>query len=681
MAASSLLAVSMAPVQADTGAPPTVTVGADQVVARTDNAFLPGAVSDDGLPAPSAVTAHWTKVSGPGAVHFSRADEALTTVSFDTTGDYKLRLTASDGGGQGSAELTVSVVSAPSTTIRVPADYPTIQAALDAAPVHALVLVSPGTYSETITIRRSLTLASTYYTAGDPARIDQTVIQGIDASLENVAIASGAGADTRFVGFTVTGGKDGVKVRGSGVVEHNRLVGLGTDATEIVNGGAGLIQHNVMQHNGDDGVDLGSCSALVTDNLVQSNNGDGVETRTRNTTTPIYQIIVRGNRFLGNDDNGLQVIDDDTLAGSPTQSATVFTIDHNVIANNIQAGLGLMDNSETTEDYRGASLVERITVTNNTFDGNAYGITGGDNLVAVNNIFARQPNIALKNVDGASRTAFNLFYANGSRETSSNIDAATAISGDPMLDGSFTPQAGSPAIDAGTARYSLPNGEQAVPPTAYQGIAPDLGAIETDGGSTPVDPAVDPHAVVTLTAGRSRSTAGSPVRLAGRVTSNGAAVAHERVTVRVSRAPANHTVTLATTSTDADGRFSLADKPRVNTRYTAATARGRSATVTVRVRPRLTGQLTRTVVHRGTGTTLQGIVAPADRGQLLRLQRRSGGRWVTMQSSRMPGGGKLGYRFTIRPKASGRLDMRVLAAAHNGRDAAVTRDLVLRVRR
>lgn len=681
LAASSLLAVTMAPVQADTGAPPTVTVGADQVVVRTDTAFLPGVVSDDGLPAPSAVTAHWTKVSGPGAVHFSRADEALTTASFDATGDYVLRLTASDGGGQGSAELTVSVVSAPSTTIRVPADYPTIQAALDAAPVHALVLVSPGTYSETITIRRSLTLASTYYTTGDPARIDQTVIQGIDASLEIVAIASGAGADTRFVGFTVTGGKDGVKVRGSGVVEHNRLVGLGTDATEIVSGGAGLIQHNVMQQNGDDGVDLGSSSALVTDNLVQSNNGDGVETRTRNTTTPIYQIIVRGNRFLGNDDNGLQVIDDDTIAGSPTQSATVFTIDHNVIANNTQAGLGLMDNSETTEDYRGASLVERITVTNNTFDGNAYGITGGDNLVAVNNIFARQPNIALKNVDGASRTAFNLFYANGSLETSSNIDAATAISGDPMLDSSFTPQAGSPAIDAGTARYSLPNGEQVVPPTAYQGIAPDLGAIETDGSSTPGDPAVDPHEVVTLTAGGSSSTAGSPVRLAGLVTSNGAAVAHERVTVRVSRAPANHTVTLATTSTGADGRFSLADKPRVTTRYTATTVRGRSATVTVRVRPRLTGQLIRTVVHRGTRTTLQGIVAPADRGQVLRLQRRSGDRWVTMQSSRMPGGGKLGYRFTIRPKVSGRLHMRVLAAAHNGRDAAVTRDLVLRVRR
>jgi hypothetical protein len=339
-----------------------------------------------------------------------------------------------------------------------------------------------------------------------------------------------------------------------------------------------------------------------------------------------------------------------------------------------------MDNSETTEDYRGASLVERITVTNNTFDGNAYGITGGDNLVAVNNIFARHPNIALKNVDGASRTAFNLFHANGSRDTSSNIDAATAISGDPMLDSSFTPQAGSPAIDAGTAGYSLPDGEQAVHLSTYQGSAPDLGAIETDGSSAPGDPSANPHQVV-LTAGSSRSTAGSPVRLAGLVTSNGAAVARERVTVRVSRAPANHTVVLGTTSTGADGRFSMTVKPRVTTRYTAATARGRSATVTVRVRPRLTGHLTRTAVQRGTRTTLQGVVAPADRGQLLRLQRRSGGRWVTMHSSRMPGGGKLGYRFTIRPKVPGLLHLRVLAAAQNGRDAAVTRDLVLRVRR
>ena len=42
VAGSSLLVVTVAPVAADTGAPPTVTVGADQVVVRTDTAFLPG---------------------------------------------------------------------------------------------------------------------------------------------------------------------------------------------------------------------------------------------------------------------------------------------------------------------------------------------------------------------------------------------------------------------------------------------------------------------------------------------------------------------------------------------------------------------------------------------------------------------------------------------------------------
>ena len=39
---------------------------------------------------------------------------------------------------------------------------------------------------------------------------------------------------------------------------------------------------------------------------------------------------------------------------------------------------------------------------NNTFDGNEYAITGGDNLIALNNIFFNSSVLALKNVDGNS---------------------------------------------------------------------------------------------------------------------------------------------------------------------------------------------------------------------------------------------------------------------------------------
>jgi hypothetical protein len=492
---------------AATGTAPTVAAGPDQTVTLADTAFLPGRVSDDGLPEASLLQNTWTKVSGPGEVRFGRSDEAHTSAEFSAAGTYVLRLTSADGGGSGSDDVTVTVRTGFSTTLRVPADYPTIQAALDAAPTRALVLVSPGTYRETLYVPRTLTLASTFYTTGDRSLIDRTVISGASADLETAVIGSSAGPDTRVTGFTVRDGKDGIKVRGAAVVEDNILTALGTDAVDFPRDTTGLVQNNVMFANGDDGVDVNESSPVIVDNVMRNNTGDGVETRVTNGTAPVDEVVIRGNRILNNHQDGLQIIDDDAITTNASGSATLFTIDRNVIAGNTQAGLGLMDGGTTSEDYRAASLMERITVTNNTFDGNNHGITGGNNLVAVNNIFMRHQNIALKNVDGASRVAYNHFYGNGTNSTGSNVDPGTTYVGDPKLDADHAPLPGSPVIDAGTATYLMPTGEEAVSVHGYAGAAPDLGAIESPdvGGNRP--PVVDAGAdqAITLPAAASLS--------------------------------------------------------------------------------------------------------------------------------------------------------------------------------
>lgn len=503
-----VLGVMAQEVAAATGTPPTVTVGTDQTLNLGDTAFLRGRVSDDGLPDPSQLTGSWSKVSGPGTVSFGRTDEFHTYADFGATGTYVLRLSVSDGGGTASDDLSVTVRSAPTTTLRVPADYSTIQAALNAAPAHALVLVSPGTYRETLTVPRTLTLASTFYTTGDRSMIDQTVISGASVDLESVVVSSGAAPDTHIVGFKVTGGKDGIKVRGAAVVQDNLMTGLGTDGFDFPRDAAGLVKHNVMEGNGDDAIDVNESSVVIVDNRMTDNAGEGVETRTTNMTAPVDEVTIRGNEIRNNTQDGLQIIDDDTITSSPAQSATIFRIDRNIIAGNTQAGLGLMDAGVTSEDYRAASLVERVEVTNNTFDGNNYGITGGNNLVAVNNVFARHPGTALKNVDGASRTAYNHFYANGTAYVGSNVDTATAFTGDPMLDSTFAPLPGSPLIDEGTAAYSLPSGERVVDITGFNGTAPDIGAVESSGsggGTTNKAPVVDagPDRSVTLPDGAS----------------------------------------------------------------------------------------------------------------------------------------------------------------------------------
>ena len=111
----------------------------------------------------------------------------------------------------------------------------------------------------------------------------------------------------------------------------------------------------------------------------------------------------------------------------------LLVIDGNLIDSNLQAGIGLMDGGVTKEDFRAASLLERIHVFRNTFAGNDHGISGGDNMVVVNNIFINHVNVAVKQVDGGSSLLYNLFWNNGVDNAGSNVDPPTTLFDDPQL--------------------------------------------------------------------------------------------------------------------------------------------------------------------------------------------------------------------------------------------------------
>jgi hypothetical protein len=98
-------------------APPVVNAGPNQSVASNGSAVLDGTVTDDGLPnPPGAVTSTWTKISGPGTVSFANANAVDTTATFSQPGTYVLRLTASDGLGSASDDISIDVVP-PAPTI------------------------------------------------------------------------------------------------------------------------------------------------------------------------------------------------------------------------------------------------------------------------------------------------------------------------------------------------------------------------------------------------------------------------------------------------------------------------------------------------------------------------------------------------------------------------------------
>jgi len=96
---------------------------------------------------------------------------------------------------------TLTMLAAPAfgATTHVPADQPTIQAAIDSAAAGDVIVVAPGTYSETIDfLGKAITLRS----SGGPL---VTVISGSGTD-SVVRCVSGEGPDTILEGFTITGG-------------------------------------------------------------------------------------------------------------------------------------------------------------------------------------------------------------------------------------------------------------------------------------------------------------------------------------------------------------------------------------------------------------------------------------------------------------------------------------------
>jgi RHS repeat-associated protein len=93
--------------------PPVVKAGTDQIIAFPSSANLNGTATDDGQPAGGRLTVAWSKVSGPGEVSFANASTLSTTASFSSSGQYVLRLTASDSALSRTDDLNVTVNRSP----------------------------------------------------------------------------------------------------------------------------------------------------------------------------------------------------------------------------------------------------------------------------------------------------------------------------------------------------------------------------------------------------------------------------------------------------------------------------------------------------------------------------------------------------------------------------------------
>lgn len=88
---------------------PVVSAGQGQLVLLPSGAMLAGVVADDALPPGSSLYWSWSKVSGPGSVSFADALATNTLATFSSTGNYVLRLTATDSAASASEQVTIAV--------------------------------------------------------------------------------------------------------------------------------------------------------------------------------------------------------------------------------------------------------------------------------------------------------------------------------------------------------------------------------------------------------------------------------------------------------------------------------------------------------------------------------------------------------------------------------------------
>jgi DNA-binding beta-propeller fold protein YncE len=256
----------------------------------------------------------------------------------------------------------------------VPADFTTIQAALDAAEPGDSVAIAPGTYSESILIGDGRTLVGS-------ASAD-CVIEG-DGTGRIVTISG----SVRMEGLTIRNGETGIYLLADAsldisgcLIADNKEDGIGFDNAfntvlqmndcVITRNGDGVdlestqavIRHCRFERNRDDGLDLdGDAGALIYNCDFVDNPDDGMEIRLATRTHAIIQHC----RFTGNGEDGIEVID------SPLDDGlyNIVCIQNNVFRDNARHAVGFVD--QKTEEAGEAMVKSSVYACRNAFEGGA----------------------------------------------------------------------------------------------------------------------------------------------------------------------------------------------------------------------------------------------------------------------------------------------------------------------
>lgn len=154
----------------------------------------------------------------------------------------------------------------------------------------------------------------------------------------------------------------------------------------------------------------------------------------------------------------------------------------------------------------------------------------------------------------------------------------------------------------------------------------------------------------------------------------------QRVTLRSDPFPFDVFGAAGDATTDANGDFSLVQRPTVNTRYQARSGNEESAIVTVLVRPRMGLRLSDYRPRKRQRVRFSGRVCPQHDGSVVAIQRRSDRGFRTVARARLrdvPGSSCSSWRRVLRPARDGRF--RVVLGGHADHARGVSRSRLANV--
>jgi hypothetical protein len=273
-------------------------------------------------------------------------------------------------------------------------DYSTIHDAISAAPAGSTILVCAGTYNETDTVNKQLTIE------GAQAGVDART-RAVPSSSESILTGGGidfTASGSTFDGFTVqnvAASPLGVGITTSGSASGQRIVN-----NIVQNNIFGMylnnapdhqttVRHNKFDNNNNSGPasgngiygDAGIQNVVIDQNLI-TNQPNAAILLTNVPSTSVKDIQITGNQ-LGDririTEGQNMTISGNSISGSPNNGVQLDSDNRNVtISGNTITGSGLGGVRFSNFDYPADGPSENVTVNGNTLTANVNGVLVND---------------------------------------------------------------------------------------------------------------------------------------------------------------------------------------------------------------------------------------------------------------------------------------------------------------